>query len=88
MWNGEYIDGRDEEYFENMGYNQNIEPGQSQTIGFIATVIGDKVEIYNDCLYEMITIPDEYVGDPDWEEEYSVKNRFDNLFFTQLIVSK
>ena len=70
MWNGEYIDGRDEEYFENMGYNQNIEPGQSQTIGFIATVIGDKVEIYNDCLYEMITIPDEYVGDPDWEEEY------------------
>ena len=39
MWdhhyNAEVVD-EDRGYFDNMGYNQNIEPGQSVSFGFIA----------------------------------------------------
>mgnify|MGYP001879284052 FL=1 len=72
MWdhhyNAEVVD-EDRGYFDNMGYNQNIEPGQSVSFGFIAECDGDEVEVYDHTLYEMITIPEELEGNPNWEEE-------------------
>ena len=72
MWdhhyNAEVVD-EDRGYFDNMGYNQNIEPGQSVSFGFIAECDGDEVEVYDQTLYEMITIPEELEGNPNWEEE-------------------
>ena len=69
MWdhhyNAEVVD-EDRGYFDNMGYNQNIEPGQSVSFGFIAECDGDEVEVYDQTLYEMITILE---GNPNWEEE-------------------
>ena len=56
-----------------MGYNQNMEPGQSVSFGFIAVCEDEKVEIDADTLYEMITIPEEMEGNPDWEEEYEME---------------
>lgn len=71
MWdhhyNAEVVD-EDRGYFDNMGYNQNIEPGQSVSFGFIAECDGDEVEVYDHTLYEMITIPEELEGNPNWEE--------------------
>ena len=68
VWNAEVVD-EDRGYFDNMGYNQNIEPGQSVSFGFIAECDGDEVEVYDQTLYEMITIPEELEGNPNWEEE-------------------
>ena len=72
MWdhhyNAEVVD-EDRGYFDNMGYNQNIEPGQSVSFGFIAECDGDEVEVYDQTLYEMITIPEELEGNPNWEDE-------------------
>ena len=67
-YNAEVVD-EDRGYFDNMGYNQNIEPGQSVSFGFIAECDGDEVEVYDQTLYEMITIPEELEGNPNWEEE-------------------
>ena len=70
VWNAEYVSDEDEDILENKGYNQNIEPGQTVSFGFIAVCDDENVELYADTLYEMITCPEEMEGDPDWEEEY------------------
>lgn len=42
VWNAEYISDEDEDILENKGYNQNIEPGQTVSFGFIASCDGKK----------------------------------------------
>lgn len=73
VWNAEYIDDEAEDVLDNMGYNQNIEPGQSVSFGFIAVCEDENVELDADTLYEMITIPEELEGNPNWEDEYEME---------------
>lgn len=74
IWNGEvsekgynYADSDEDQitpigmhYFvDNANYNQNIEPGQTINLGFIAELIsGDDVIIENQSLYQLTVIPD------------------------------
>lgn len=69
VWGAELVD-EEEASFDNADYNQNIEPGQSVSFGFIADCDGEKAEIYDEILYEMIQIPEELEGDEDWVDEY------------------
>lgn len=69
VWGAELVD-EEEASFDNADYNQNIEPGQSVSFGFIADCDGEKAEIYDEILYEMIEIPEELEGDEDWVDEY------------------
>ena len=73
VWNAEYIDDEAEDVLDNMGYNQNIEPGQSVSFGFIAVCEDENIEFDADTLYEMITIPEELEGNPNWEDEYEME---------------
>ncbi len=73
IWSAEICENLSEEgfcYLDNKEYNQNIEPGQSVSFGFIAECDGDKVELYDDILYEMIEMPEELEGEEDWEATY------------------
>lgn len=72
IWCAEIVDDGAEEVIENMQYNQNIESGQEVSFGFIAVCDDEQVEIYDDTLYEMIPIPEELEGDPDWVDEYEL----------------
>lgn len=58
IWNAniiEYLEGCESYDFENAGYNQNIEPGQSVEFGFIATYT-DYVKFGNYTLFEMARV--------------------------------
>lgn len=45
VWNAEQVKDDEEEMFDNKGYNENIEPGQSVTFGFIASCDDESVEL-------------------------------------------
>lgn len=72
VWNAEQVKDDEEEMFDNKGYNENIEPGQSVTFGFIASCDDESVELYSDTLYQMVEIPEELEGNPDWVSEYEL----------------
>lgn len=69
VWNAEVIENDDGDcYVRNMSYNQNIPAGGEVSFGFIASCEGEKAELSDYSLYEIV-LWDEMEEDDDDEEE-------------------
>lgn len=68
----EIVDDGQEELIVSTHQNKYIEPGGKVSFTFTAVCDDKQVEIYNDTVYEMIRIPEELKGNPDWVDEYEL----------------
>lgn len=68
----EIVDDGQEELIVSTPHNKYIEPGGKVSFTFTAVCDDKQVEIYNDTVYEMIRIPEELKGNPDWVDEYEL----------------